>query len=182
MRSLFTRLVQTLLRPVLRITNPFLISPVFDLLTHHTLGQLTNKADKVVSPERILPLPLPPLLLLAIQHLLISDLARLCPQILTHGQQIEPDLVRWIALDAPLQDGDDLVRKVLWRAGAVVDGRWLQAVELVQRAVDSGVGDEVVDVVVVGGGALLVADERRRPRERVVRVADQIRVRERFAS
>jgi len=62
-------------------------------------------------------------------------------------------------------------------------GRGLQAVELVERVVDGGVRDEMVDVVGVGvGGALRLVDERRRARKGVVHGADEGGVGEGFAA
>jgi hypothetical protein len=73
-----------------------------------------------------------------------------------------------------VQDVDDLSGELLSGAGAVRDGGGLQAVELVEGVVDGRVGDEVVDVVVLGGGALRLVDEGRRPGERVVCLTDEV--------
>lgn len=65
----------------------------------------------------------------------------------------------------------------------MADGVRLQAVQLVQRAVDRRVGDEVVDVrVVVAGGAGGFVDEGAGAREGVVRSADGLGVGERLAA
>lgn len=58
----------------------------------------------------------------------------------------------------------------------------LEAVELVEDVVDGGVGDEMIDIVVVGSCALGFVDERGGAREGVVDVADEFGVREGFAS
>lgn len=42
----------------------------------------------------------------------------------------------------------------------MTDGGFLQTVEFIECAVDAGVGDEVVDVVVFGGHARFVGYER----------------------
>lgn len=80
--------------------------------------------------------------------------------------------MRRVALDASLQHRYHLVRKLFERAVAVRDGRGLQAVELVEFAVERGVGDEVVDIVVFGGEALSFVDEGRGAGEGVVDGAD----------
>ena len=61
-----------------------------------------------------------------------------------------------------MKDWHDCIREDLTRTCAdiaVSDRRWLQTVDLVECAVDGGIGDEVVDVVVLGGGALRLVDE-----------------------
>ena len=56
----------------------------------------------------------------------------------------------------------------------MTDGCRLQAVKFVESAVDAGVGDEMVDVVIFGCDACLVRDERGAAGEGVVGIADQI--------
>ncbi len=52
------------------------------------------------------------------------------------------------------------------------DWGWLQAVELVERASDGGVGDKMVDVVIGGGEALGFVRKGRGAGKGVVDVAD----------
>ena len=98
------------------------------------------------------------------------------------GEQIETNLSGWITLDAALEDGYDGVRKCLGSAGAVGDGRRLEAVQLVEGVVYGCVTtlrqwvdpnrrggaharDEMVDIVVFGSGALRFVYERGRSSE-----------------
>ena len=178
-----------LLYPLLHLlpplVNPPLISaiaPILELGRNNTLEHLAREAHKVVPPQRILKLPVAPLALFPRQQFGVAKLARPLPLVPHHGQQVEPDLSRVVARDAPLQHGHDLGGEVALRAGAVADGRGLQAVELVERAVDGGVGNEVEGVlrlrVRVPRG---LVDKGRRLGEAVVHVADQLRVGERLA-
>lgn len=135
-----------------------------------------------MSAQRVLVLPVASLLLLARQHLGVADLARAHPQVAHHGHEVEPDLRQVVAGDAAPQHLHDLGRElVVRRAGAVADGRRLQAVELVQRAVDGRVRDEVERVLGLAARALRLVDERAALREAVVHVADQLAVAERLA-
>lgn len=171
---------------------------------HDALHELADEADKVVPPQGILPQPSVALLLLLLEGLVVADFARADPLVLHAGEQVEAYLRGGVARDAALEDGHEGVGEGLRRAGAVVDGRGLEAVELVQLPVHGGVAvrvvlvialgwagcesrqagqgkrtharDEVVDVVVFGGGALRLVDKGRRARERVVHFADDIRV------
>lgn len=177
-------------RPALGLLHPrrIRIRPTRHLPPHHPPQHLGHEADEIMPPQRILPPPPIPLPPLRLQRLPIAHLARPHPRIRHHRQQIEAYLARRISPDAPLQHGNDLVRKVVEGAAAVRDGRGLQAVELVERVADGGVRDEVVDgavvVVVVGrgGGALRLVDERRGAGKGVVHGADEGRVGEGFAA
>jgi hypothetical protein len=154
--------VKPLLRCCLCVLHPLVVSPIFHLGSRNTLHGLANEPDKVVSSQSVLPPPLSPLPLLALQHLLVSDRFCLCPQILAHGQQVESDLGLGVSCDSRLQYRHDCVCEDLTRACAdvaVSDRRWLQTVDLVECAVDRGIGDEVVDVVVFGCYSGLVAYE-----------------------
>ncbi len=77
-----------------------------------------------------------------------------------------------VASYAALEDGNDFIGKFVKGAVAVGYGSGLEAVEFVEGAVDGGVGDEVVDVVVFGGEALSFVYEGGRACEGVVNVAD----------
>lgn len=131
--------------------------------------------------QRVLEHPVPALVLLAGQQVGVAKLAGALAQVAAHGQQVEADLSGVVAGDAPPEHLDDARGEGVGVAGAVGDGRGLQAVELEQHAVDGQVGDEVERVVRLAGLVRLV-DERAAPREAVVHLADQIRVAQRLAA
>lgn len=64
---------------------------------------------------------------------------------------------------------------------AQADGPRLEPVQLVERAADGHVGDEVVDVVLLRGRARLLRHDRLRRREAVVRAPDGLAVADRQA-
>jgi len=138
-------------------------------------------------PQGILKLPVAPLGLLASEHLGVAKLLRSQAQIPHHGHQVEADLRHVVPRDAALEDFHDLFRKrLLWAAAshsAVGDGRGLEAVELVQGAVDVCVGDEVEDVLALARVlALRLIGERARLGEAIVHVTNQLRVAECLAA
>lgn len=154
--------IGSLLRCGLRVLHPLVVRAVLHFRRCDTLHSLADKADKVMSPQRVLPPPLPSLPLLALEHLLVSDRLGLRPQVLAHGQQVEPDLGLWVSRDTGLEDRHDCIGEDLSGtcADIAVSNRCgLQTVDLVECAVDGGVCDEVVDVVVPGCYAGLVAYE-----------------------
>lgn len=163
------------------LRNTFVAS-LLHLLLHDALEHLASKADKVVPPQRILKLPVPTLALLPLQQLLVAKLARAHPQIAAHGEQVEANLRRLVPRHAALQHLDNLGRERVRRALAVRNGRGLQAVELVQRAVDGRVRDKVEGVLRLGPRALRLVDKRVAAREAVVHLADQVRVAEGLAT
>ena len=125
-------------------------------------------------PERVLPQPLGADILLLLEAVLVTKLAGAYAQVAHAGHEVEADLVLGVAGDATVQDVDDLGGELLGGAGAVRDGGGLQAIELVEGVIDGRVGNEVIDVVVLGGGALRLVDEGRRPGKRVVCLADEV--------
>jgi hypothetical protein len=133
-------------------------------------------------PQRILPQPPRALILLHLQPILVPNLPCADAQVAHTRHEIEPDLRLGVARDAALKHRDDFRGELGGRARAVQDGRGLQAVELVELVGDGRVGDEVVDVVVVGGGARGFVDEGRGAREGVVGFADEVRVGEGLAT
>jgi hypothetical protein len=175
--ALFPRLFSPVLCRLLRLVDPLLVRSIAALLqlgSNNTLEQLADKAHKVMPPERVLPQPLGADILLLLETVLVTKLAGAYAQVAHAGHEVEADLVLGVAGDAAVQDVDDLSGELLSGAGAVRDGGGLQAVELVEGVVDGRVGDEVVDVVVLGGGALRLVDEGRRPGERVVCLTDEV--------
>jgi hypothetical protein len=161
----------------LRLINPLLVRSIAALLqlgSNNPLEQLADKAHKVMPPERVLPQPLGADILLLLETILVTELAGTDAQVTHAGHEVEANLVLGIAGNAAVQDVDDLGGELLGGTGAMRDGGGLQAVELVQGIVDGRVGDEVVDVVVLGGGALRLVDEGRRPGERVVCFTDEV--------
>lgn len=174
------------LSPLQTLVHPRLDSPVAtraDAIAGHALEHLAGEADKVVTAERILEAPLAALALLPLQQLRIAKLARAHAQVAAHGQQVEADLGGLVASDTALQHVDHAARKLVLRARAVRDGRWLQPVELVQRPADRGVGDKVEGVLGLGVGvALRLVGKRVAAREAVVHLANQVRVAQRLAA
>ena len=65
-----------------------------------------------------------------------------------------------IALYPSLEDWNNLIWELVESATAMGDGGWLKAVKLVQDAVDRGVGDEMVHVIVFSCLPLCFVDER----------------------
>lgn len=127
-------------------------------------------------PQRVLKEPVLALALLTLQQLLVAKLLSADPQVAAHSQQVEPDLRSVVARDAALQHVDDLEGEVLGRACAVGDWRGLEAIELVEDAVDGGVGDEVEDVLGGLAGAGGLVGEGAAASEAVVHLADEVRV------
>lgn len=127
-------------------------------------------------PQGVLKEPVLALALLALQQLLVAKLLCADPQVAAHSQQVEPDLSSIVARDAALQHVDDLEGEVLGRAGPVGDWRRLEAVELVEDAVDWGVGDEVEDVLGGLAGAGCLVSKGAAAGEAVVDLADEVRV------
>lgn len=152
-------------------------------VARHALEHLAREADKVVPAQSVFEAPLATLALLALQQLIVAKLPRPHAQVPTHGEQVEANLSRLVAGDAALQHLDHLGGELVLRAGAVRNGRGLQAVELVQRAVDGRVGDEVEGVLGLGiGVALRLVGKRVAAREAVVHLADEVRVAQRLAA
>jgi hypothetical protein len=198
-QPLFPRVVSSLLGPPLGLVDPLVVSvaALVKLGLCDALEQLTDEADKVVSPQRILPQPLCTLVLLLLELFLVANLARSQAEIAHAGHEVEADLGGGVAADAALQDGDDLLGEFARGARAVGDGCGLQAIELVELVVyrrvavggvsgagrwrGKGLRDEVVDIVVLGRGALCLVDKRRRACKRVVCLADQVGVGERLS-
>lgn len=113
----------------------------------------------------------------------VADLARGDAAVPDHGEEVEADLGGVVAGDAPLENVHDLGAEVFRGAVAVAvgDGGGLQAVELVQLAVDGEVGDEVEGVV--GLAVLLrLVDKGAALGEAVVDLADELRVAEGLAA
>lgn len=131
-------------------------------------------------PERILKQPVAPLPLLPLQELGVAKLAGADAQVPAHGEEVEADLRGRVAGDAALQHVDDLRGEGLRGAGAVRDGRLLEAVELVEHAVDGRVRDEVEDVLAVAARPRRLVRKGRAPREAIVHLADQVRVAQRL--
>lgn len=132
--------------------------------------------------QRVLVLPVPPLRLLARQRLRVPDLARPHPQVAHHGHEVEADLLICVARDAAPQHLHDLGGELVRGARTVADGRGLQAVELVQRAPDGRVRDEVERVLGLPAPLLRrLVRERAALREAVVHVPDQLAVAQRLA-
>lgn len=117
-------------RLVLGVLYPLLIGtiPLFQLCIYNALEHRAGKPHEVVSPQRVLELPISPLPFLSRHHLHVADLPGLYPQIPDHGQQVEPDLGGFVAGYASLQHLHDLGREVIARAWSVADGRWLQSI------------------------------------------------------
>ncbi len=128
-------------------------------------------------PQRILPLPSSPLPPLPRQSLLIAYLGSSDPEIPTHGHEVEPHLLGWVAIDPRVEDGDDLLGEFVDGTWPMGDGVWLQAIELVERVVPNRVADEMEHVFCPGRGvSLRLICEGAAPREAVVRLPDQTRV------
>lgn len=171
------------LRLLLGGLDPLIVRAVFHLHVDNPLQDLADEADKVGPPQRVLPRPGAPLALLALQQLRVARLARADLQVAHHRHQVEPDLALRVPLDPALDHLDDLLGETVHVARPVANGERLQAVQLVEHAVDGRVGDEVIHIrVLVGGRALCLVDEGRRPGERVVRGADDLRVGQRLAA
>lgn len=71
-----------------------------------------------------------------------------------------------------MQYRNNFLWKIVKGTRAVGDWGWLQAVELIERASDGGVGDEMVNVVVGGSEALGFVRKGRGARKGIVDVAD----------
>lgn len=179
------------LRDPLLGARPSLVKPRLHLvllavLARNTAEHLAGKPHKVPPPQRILPRPVSPLLLFARQARAVAELPAADAHIATDGQEIEANLREAVPADAALQDGDDgggeggRVRLT----GPVGYGMRLEAVELVEQAVDGGVGDEVIDVVglVVVAVADGLVDEGGGAREGVVDFAHLLGVAQHFAA
>ena len=108
------------------------------------------------------------------QRRLVTKFSRLDPQIPDDSEKIESDLVCRVSLDTPLKDRDDTIREFVEGAGSVANGMGLKAIELIERAVDGRVGDEMVDVVVFGGETLRIFDKGVRTSKGIVDVADMV--------
>ena len=78
-----------------------------------------------------------------------------------------------VALDAPLEDGDDFVGELVGAAWSVVNRSRLQTVEFVERPVDRSVCYEMVDIIVFRGELLCLVNEGGGAGEGVVDVADE---------
>lgn len=160
------------------LLNPLLIRsvPFLQLRRSDTLQDFPSKANEIMPPQRVFPLPRTALLLFPIQPILISDRLRPYPEILHHDQQIETYLVGGVSFDAPLEDGYDLVGEVVERTGAVRYWCWLQAIELVQDAVDGRISDEMVDIILLRSNLLRFVDEGGGAGEGIVDVSYQFGV------
>lgn len=171
--------------PLQAVAHPLLhriIASRIEFILHHLLHHLTRKAHKVVPPQRILKQPVLALALLPLQQLLVAKLARADPQVAAHSQQVEANLRRIVAGNAALQHVHHLEGELFGGAGPVRDGRGLQAVQLVQHAVDGRVGDEVEDVLRGLARALRLVGKGAAAREAVVHLADEVRVAEGLAA
>jgi hypothetical protein len=186
-------ILHALPRLCLTILDPLVVraSALRQFRLHDALHQLAHKAHEVVPPQRILPQPGTPLLLLLFQRLLVADLARTDTLVLHAGEQVEADFCGGVAVDAALKHRNDGVGEVLRDARAVGDGGGLEAVEFVEGVVHRRISaftsacvdaevdginarDEVVHVVVFCSSALRLVDERRGSRKRVVYFADDV--------
>lgn len=89
----------------------------------------------------------------------------------------------WSRQQGPAPDGALHKHGLRARLGAraQADGPRLEPIQLVQRAADGHVGDEVVDIVLVRGRARLLRHDRLRRREAVVRAPDGLAVADRQA-
>jgi hypothetical protein len=136
-QPLLPRVVSPLLGPPLGLVDPLVVGAValVKLGLRNALEQLTDEADKVVSPQRVLPQPLCTLVLLLLELFLVANLARPQAEIAHARHQVEADLGGGVAADAALQDGDDLLGEFARGARAVGNGRGLQAIELVELVV-----------------------------------------------
>lgn len=169
---------QTVAHPLVHCIVASRIKLILDHLLHH----LASKAHKVVPPQRILKQPVLSLALLSLQQLRVAKLPRADPQVAAHSQQVEANLRGVVTSDAALQHVNHFQWEILRGARAVGDGRGLQAVQLVQHAVDRCVSDEVEDVL--GGFArpLRLVGKGAAAREAVVHLADEVRVAEGLAA
>jgi hypothetical protein len=126
-QPLLPRVVSSLLGPPLGLVDPLVVGAValVKLGLCDALEQLTDEADKVVSPQRVLPQPLCTLVLLLLELFLVANLTRSQAEIAHTGHEVEADLGGGVAADAALQDGDDLLGEFARGARAVGDGRGL---------------------------------------------------------
>jgi hypothetical protein len=101
---LLPRILSPLLTPPLRLLNPLIIRPItlLQFCSHHALQQFTNKANKVMSSQRILPQPLCAPVFLLLEFLLIADLAGANAQVTYAGHEVEADFGGGVAGDAAL--------------------------------------------------------------------------------
>ena len=77
-QPLLPRVISPLLSPPFGLLDPLVVGAValVELSLCDALEQLADKADKVVSPQRVLPQPLCTLVLLLLKLLLVANLAR----------------------------------------------------------------------------------------------------------
>lgn len=111
----FLALIYPLLQPLIGIRNPLVegrITTLLELGSNYTFEHFTRKADKVVSPQRVLKLPISTLALLPRQELKVSNFPGPYAQIAHHGEQIEPNLCRIIPRNPPLQHLHDFGGKL----------------------------------------------------------------------
>lgn len=145
------------------------------MLLDDALEHLARKADKVVLAQGVLKLPVAALALFAGQQVGIAKLAGALAQVAAHGKQVEADLGGIVAGNSTLQNVDDACGERVGVAGSVGDGRGLQAVELVQGAVDVGICDEVEGILGLAR-LLCLVDEGAAAGEAVVHLSDEVGV------
>jgi hypothetical protein len=136
-QPLLSRVVSSLLGPPFSLLDPLVVgtAALVELGLCDALEQLADEADKVVSPQRVLPQPLCTLVLLLLKLLLVANLTRSYAEITHAGHEVEADLGGGVAANAALQDGDDLLGELAGGAGTVGDGRRLQTIELIELVV-----------------------------------------------
>src|SRR5262245_36334552 len=84
------------------------ITALLELLPHHALEYLSREANKVVSPQSILKLPVATLAFFSRQQLLVAEVARPDSQITAHCQKVEAYLGGFVTSYPLLQVFDDL--------------------------------------------------------------------------
>jgi hypothetical protein len=134
---LLLQILSPLLTPPLGLLNPLVIRAItlVQFRLDHALQQFANESDEIMPAQTILPEPLRSSVFLVLELLLVANLAGPDAQVAHAGEQVEADFGARVALDAALQDGNDLVRELRGGAGAMGDGGGLEAVEFVECVV-----------------------------------------------
>ncbi|KAI6770788.1 hypothetical protein HG531_009643 [Fusarium graminearum] len=177
---------------LLRILPPLqaLLHPLFtcgittlgDLTANNALHHLTRKANKVVSSQSILKHPVSSLALLPRQQLLVAKVSRSLSQVPAHGEEVESDLGAIVSCDSALENVHNLCRKFLRAAGTVRDGSGLQAVELIECAIDRCVSDEMEGILCLCTRLIRLVGKGAAASKAVVHLPDEVRVTKRLTA